>query len=261
MTRLDPEDTAILNLIGVDEEGERLADRMAADAARRAKSAKLVNQSSTLSLSYIRAYEGCQEVSMMLDTLPWDVPCATWGDLLESGIDERQLRGAIDRDLLKIGEKRRNRLMFTPREMFGVDLAAALTSLWVPISIASTVATAIIGDTEQVLAHWDEIYSVSAQQDELRLVVFNPADGNLAMLCQGSAGKWEKEGRLKLNPSILSNFISVSLSELIVRSMLFALQSSRGGAFDREQLTADLEQRIKANLVRGFVENRVTLTR
>lgn len=261
MTRLDPEDTAILNLIGLGEESERLADRMAAVAAGRAGLPRAGSRSSTLPQSYTHAYEERQEVSMMLETLPWDVPCATWGDLLETGIEERQLRGAIDRGLLKIGEKRRNRLMFTPREMFGVDLAAALTSLWVPISIASTVATAVIGNTEQVLAHWDEIYSISSPDDELRLVIFNPADGNLAMLCQGSVGQWEQKGTLKINSSILPHFISISLSELIARSMLFALQSSRGGGLDREQLAVDLKARLRANFARGINENRVTLTR
>lgn len=95
----------------------------------------------------------------MIERGTWDIPTVGWGSALAStGIEPRQLRSAIDRGLLKFGEKQGNRLMFTDRERFGIDVAAMLTSVWVPISTACEVATAILPQVEAINDFWKRFY-------------------------------------------------------------------------------------------------------
>lgn len=81
-----------------------------------------------------------------------NIRCLGWADLLTTGIDERQLRGAIDRGLIDLGEKSRNgRLMFSIAERFTVQIIRDLTDLWIPIKQASNIARKVSDNFQRLL--------------------------------------------------------------------------------------------------------------
>lgn len=95
----------------------------------------------------------------MVDLASWDIPTVGWAAVISStGIEPRQLRSALDRGLLPFGTKQSNRLMFTLRERMGIDVAAMLTSLWVPISVACDVAASVAPNVEAVQHFWLKKY-------------------------------------------------------------------------------------------------------
>jgi hypothetical protein len=77
-----------------------------------------------------------------------------FGDMVVmSGIDARQLRNALDRGLLKVGEKHRNgRWEFSIREALVICIVAQLSNrAWMPISTAIEVALQMRGALEPAL--------------------------------------------------------------------------------------------------------------
>lgn len=86
-----------------------------------------------------------------------NIRCLGWSDMLTTGIDERQLRGAIDRDLIRLGEKgSHGRLMFSISERFAVQIISDLTRLWMPIKQASNIA-------RQVSSHFQTLLNYQAK--------------------------------------------------------------------------------------------------
>ncbi len=89
-----------------------------------------------------------------------------------SRIDPRQLRNALDRGVLSLGEKHRlGRWAFSLRDCFQLVIIADLTaSAWVPISVAGKVAAEIAPHAERI---FDGIWNSAISEDpqEIRFVV------------------------------------------------------------------------------------------
>ena len=109
----------------------------------------------------------------MPEKVPFDFPCFLWSEITSTGIDDRQLRNALDRKLVTLGTKRAGRLMFSLRERLVVDLIATLTALWLPISVACSVSKTMSESMEHVL---DAFLALPSEQ--MMLCMFNQ-DGNL----------------------------------------------------------------------------------
>lgn len=156
-----------------------------------------------------------------------DIPCLTWGDLVATGIEDRQLRSAMTRGLIELGKKRHGKMLYTIRERFTVDLVAALTNVWVPISIACLIGTRVGAEFASIHEyHAAKVRSISegeAAPDyfELRLIVGNAGeDIALGLVVTGS----------DLDPGIptlplmhgdLPAEISISLTSLFKRHLRF----------------------------------------
>jgi len=121
----------------------------------------------------------CGEVG--IDMAPGDrlnIRCLGWADLLTTGIDERQLRGAIDRGLIELGEKARNgRLVFSISERFTVQIIRDLTRLWIPIKQASYIARHVSARFETLLNYQAKLGAQKQGNGALSLQVTNPEIG------------------------------------------------------------------------------------
>jgi hypothetical protein len=107
-----------------------------------------------------------------------NIRCLGWADLLTTGIDERQLRGAIDRGLIELGEKARNgRLMFSISERFTVQIIRDLTQLWIPIKQASYIARHVSARFETLLNYQARLGAQKQGDGALSLQVTNPESG------------------------------------------------------------------------------------
>lgn len=120
-------------------------------------------------------------IEVEIDMTPGDrlnIRCLGWADLLTTGIDERQLRGAIDRGLIELGEKARNgRLVFSISERFTVQIIRDLTRLWIPIKQASYIARHVSARFETLLNYRAKLAAQKQGNGALSLQVTNPEIG------------------------------------------------------------------------------------
>lgn len=107
-----------------------------------------------------------------------NIRCLGWADMLTTGIDERQLRGAIDRGLIPLGEKARNgRLLFSITERFAVQIISDLTQLWVPVKKASYVARFVSARCETLMNYHAKLGAQKQDSGDLTLQITSPGGG------------------------------------------------------------------------------------
>lgn len=170
----------------------------------------------------------------MLDPTFLDLRALGWGDLLATGMEERQLRSAMARDLIKLGVKRNNRMFFSLREYFIADLIRLLDAAWVPIGIATHVAPMVATDLEKIIEAYLKNGGGKSPAGSIKLDVAKGGDGiglgytdTFKALPEGTCIPVAKF-------SALPSMVTVSLDLLVGRLLQF-VESVNDDADDRRE--------------------------
>ncbi|WP_447547739.1 hypothetical protein [Staphylococcus aureus] len=171
-----------------------------------------------------------------MSELAWiDTRVLGWRDMMRTGVDDRQLRNALDRGTLKIGEKHRlGHLVFSFRERFTVTLVETLTRLWMPVGTASLFAKQAEPHLEQFL---DIVRSsLSPTLDDLgdpldfRLIIA-PMEGGAGLFYRLNGKSWSPDPSkdiLDVPPAyelaVTSTAVHVSITDAVRSQLRFVLQ-------------------------------------
>lgn len=159
-----------------------------------------------------------------------DMPCLGWGDLLSTGVDERQLRSAMNRDLIALGVKRNNRLFYTLRERFIADAIALMDVAWVPISTSATIAALMSKDLEKLLA----TYTVAEGKIGWLRLNFAKGENAIGLSYDDDLDLLQTDTQIpKSNrTAILPVFVSLSVDALLYRLIDFCREIQIGAGDD-----------------------------
>ncbi|QCB42277.1 hypothetical protein E5673_08565 [Sphingomonas sp. PAMC26645] len=171
-----------------------------------------------------------------MSELAWiDTRVLGWRDMIRTGVDDRQLRNAIDRGTLKIGEKHRlGHLTFSFRERFTVSLVETLTRLWMPVGTAAIFAK----QAEPHLEHFLDIVrsSLTPTLDDLgdpldfRLII-SPMEGGAGLFYRLNGKMWSPDPSKDANDlppfydlAITATAVHVSITDAIRSQLHFVLE-------------------------------------